>query len=303
MLPPISPAKISSWMVVGPHGKKEMSMNIGAVIQARVGSIRLPNKVLLSLPCGSEMTVLGQIIQRAKKINAVNNVIVATTDNSDDKVIESISDSFNVFCFKGDTNNVLSRYFCSAEQNRLDVIVRLTGDNPCIDPAIIDSALDIHIRENSDFTFTNKYPLGMNVEIISFKALKKAFLNASSDDEFEHVTPFFYANTDSFKTTVIEAPDRYKAPDIRLTLDMEADYSLLCAVYEYLYDQMNLFTIEDVIRLFNQKPWLGLINKKIVQKKIFNTLEEELSEAVILLDQQDLKRARDYLRTLLSQRA
>jgi len=133
------------------------------------------------------------------------------------------------------------------------------------------------------------------VEVVSFEALEKAWRNAKKDYEREHVTPYIYKNPYIFKINQVKAPEELYAPDIRVTLDTEEDYVLLCAVFDYLHPKNEYFNAYDIVNLFRKKPWLKLINKKVVQKRIFGTLSEELKEAVKILDLQDLKRARDFL--------
>jgi len=278
-------------MVKGPSSLGK----VGAVIQARTCSQRLPGKTLLSLPFDSSTSVLEQIVKRAERIKMVNEVIVATTNDKADDIIESVSNNLNVKCFRGDEHNVLSRFFCAAKKNSLDIVVRLTGDNPCIDCDIINSILDFHIREKNDYTTTKGYPVGLNTEIISFKALEKAVIESSTSFEREHITPYIYTNPDRFKISVERAEKEYHYPDIRLTLDTEEDYALLCTIFDYLYPQNEFFGTEEIIKLFRDKPWLRTINKNVVQKKIFDSLQQELEEAVRILDLQELKRAKELL--------
>lgn len=254
--------------------KGDPSIKIGAIVQARVNSTRLPNKVLLSLPYSSNTSVLDQVIGRAQKIEMVNEVIIATTNDKTDDAIELASNRLNVKCFRGDERNVLQRFFFAARQNGLDVIVRLTADNPCIDFDLINLISKLHVKEKNDYTATKSYPLGMNVEIVSFEAIKKAAIEASTSLEREHVTPYIYTNPDRFKISEKEVPKGCRYPDIRLTLDTEEDYALLCAVFDYLYPANKFFGMEDLIDLFKKKPWLRFINKKVLQKKMFNTLDE-----------------------------
>ena len=183
------------------------------------------------------------------------------------------------------------------------MIVRTTSDCPCIDAVITDLTIDDHINKMADYTansLVKTYPHGLDVEVFNFNALEKARKNATKDYEKEHVTPYINRNPQIFKINEIKAPQELYAPDIRVTLDTEEDYALLCTVFDYLYPKNKYFNAYDIVNLFNQKPWLKLINKKIIQKKIFNTLEEDLKEAVKILDLQDLNKARDFLKENLS---
>ncbi len=266
----------------------------GIIIQARVDSTRLPGKILFKLPFNSNFTVLEQVIKRCKNVNNLDEIIIATTNKENDNILEKITKFDGIRIFRGNECNVLERFYYAAETYKLNSIIRLTGDNPCIDPLLISTILENH-RNNVDYTKTEGYPIGLNVEVFNFNALEKAYKNANKDYEKEHVTPYINRNPDIFKINIVKAPKELYAPDIRITLDTEEDYALLCAVFDYLYPKNKYFNANDVVNLFKKKPWLKLINKKVVQKKIFNTLGEELEEAKRILDLQDLKRARDFI--------
>ncbi len=278
-------------------------MKIAAIIQARTTSTRLPGKVLKELPYNSGITCLEQVTRRLKKSIKLNAIIIATTKEKEDNEIVDIAKKENVKYFRGSKENVLSRYYFAAKENNIDLIVRITSDCPCIDAAITDLTIDDHINKMVDYT-TNSlirtYPHGLDAEVFNFNALEKAHKNATKDYEKEHVTPYINRNPKKFKINIVKAPQELYAPDIRITLDTEEDYALLCAVFDYLYPKNKYFNAYDMVNLFNKKPWLKLINKKIIQKKIFNTLEEELKEAVKILDLQDLNKARDFLKENLS---
>ena len=277
--------------------------NIGAIIQARISSTRVPGKILKELPYGSGITVLKQVVNRLKKSKKLNEIIIATTKEKEDNEIINIVKKENVKYFRGSMEDVLSRYYFAAKENNLDIIVRVTSDCPCIDADITDLTIDEHINKMVDYTtnsLVRTYPHGVDVEVFNFNALEKAHKNATKDYEKEHVTPYINRNPQIFKINIVKAPQELYAPDIRVTLDTEEDYALLCAVFDYLYPKNKYFNAHDIVNLFNQKPWLKLINKKVIQKKIFNTLKEELKEAVKILDLQDLNKARDFLKENLT---
>jgi len=276
--------------------------NIRAIIQARISSTRLPGKVLKKLPYASSITCLEQVIRRLKKSKRLNGIIIVTTKEKEDNEIIDIAKKGDIKYFRGSKENVLSRYYFAAKENNIDLIVRITSDCPCVDADITDLIIDDHINKIADYT-TNSlirtYPHGLDVEVFNFNALERAFKNAKEDYEKEHVTPYINRNPQIFKINEIKAPKELYAPDIRVTLDTEEDYTLLCAVFDYLYPKNEYFNTYDIVNLFKEKPWLKLINKKMIQKKIFNTLEEELKEAVKILDLQDLNKARDFIREYL----
>lgn len=275
-------------------------MNIVCIIQARSTSTRLPNKVLLNLPYNSNITVLEQDINRIRKSKYINKIVVATTINRTDDLIKEITLKIGVNCYRGSEDNVLERYYLSAKEYKADLIVRVTSDCPCIDWEIIDNIIKKHLEENNDYTsntLIRTFPHGVDGEIFTFKSLEEAYLNAKQKFEIEHVTPYIYkSNPQKFKIGVLEADEGQKAPDIRITLDTKEDYTLLCAVYDYLYDKNKYFTTRDIIKLFLEKKWLHNINNNIIQKKVCENLEEEIEESLDLLGKQDLNKAQMYLK-------
>ncbi|ADR18622.1 cytidylyltransferase domain-containing protein [Calditerrivibrio nitroreducens] len=278
-------------------------MKIGAIIQARVSSTRLPKKVLLNLPYESEITVLQQVIRRVFKSNKISDVVVATTTDYDDNVIVEYAEKENAKWFRGSKEDLLSRYYLAAKENKLDVIVRITSDCPCIDWEIIDLVIEHHISEKSDYTsntLKRTFPHGLDVEVLSFESLEKAYINAKESFEREHVCPYIYTtHKDEFKVCSVESSQHLSGDDIRITLDTEEDYALLCAVYDYLFFHNEYFKAIDIIKLFKQKPWLKLINKKVVQKKTFTNLNDEISEAIKVLKLQDLYNSANMLENII----
>lgn len=278
-------------------------MKIGAIIQARTSSTRLPGKVLKELPLASGITVLEQVIKRLKRSKKLNNIIVATTVEKEDARISNVAKKERVKCFRGSNEDVLSRYYFAAKEDGLDVIVRITSDCPCIDPEVTDLIIERHLQAKADYTsntIKRSYPHGLDAEVFNADILAKMHKAAKKDYEREHVTPYITRNPDIYKIKQVEAPSRLYAPDIRITLDTEEDYALLCAVFDYLYPGNKYFGAYAIIKLFKAKPWLKSINKKIMQKKIFETLKDELKEMGGLADLQDLKRAGDFIREYLS---
>lgn len=273
-------------------------MNIGVIVQARLSSARLPGKVLMDLPYGSGASVLEQVIRRLKKSKKIDTIIVATTTNLADCRIVDVAKKEKVDCFKGSENDVLSRYYLAAKKMKLDIIVRVTSDCPCIDSEIVDLLVIKHMKEKVDYTANSlekSYPHGLDAEVFNFSVLEQAYKNSKKDYEKEHVTPYIRMNPDIFRTLSIRAPADLIAPDIRITLDTEEDYSLLCCVFDQLHSRNRYFNAYDIVDLFKKKPWLKLINNKIAQKKIFDSAEDEIREAIQVLDLQGLNRSRDIL--------
>lgn len=274
-------------------------MKTAAIVQARTSSTRLPLKVLKELPYASGITVLQQVIRRLKKSEKLDNIIIATTIEAEDDEIIRIAEKEQVQYFRGSKDDVLSRYYLAAEQNNIDHIVRVTSDCPCIDPKVVDAIIEKHLGTNSDFTSNalhRTFPHGLDTEVISFETLRKVHLEAKQAFEREHVCPYIYkTNPKAFKICGFESSEKFFAPEIRITIDTEADYTLLCAVFDFLYFDNEYFDTEDIITLFQRKPWLKFINQNVRQKQMLDTLEQELGEAVRILELQGLKKARNFL--------
>ncbi|MEW6011594.1 MAG: glycosyltransferase family protein [Euryarchaeota archaeon] len=272
-------------------------MKIGAIVQARTSSTRLPEKVLKNLPYNSNITVLEQVIRRLKRSKMLDGIIIATTTDEDDKKIIDIAKKEKITCFRGSKENVLERYYLAAKENELDVVVRITSDCPCVDPDIVDLILKNHLKNSYDYTsntLIRTFPVGLDVEVINFKALKSCYDNAHTDLEKEHVTLYIHHNLSQFNTNNLISRETDMS-ELRITLDTEEDYALLCAIFDYLYDENELFKYNDIISLFKDKPWLRIINKKIMAKKSFKTMEDEFNEALHILEMQELNNAKKIL--------
>lgn len=276
-------------------------MKIGAIIQARTSSTRLPQKVLKPLPFNSKTNVLQQVIRRVSKSKLIDEIIIATTTHDEDEKIVEVAKKENIKFYKGSLENVLERYYDAALENSLDVVVRITSDCPCADANIIDEIIKKHIDSDADYTsntLTRGFPRGIDAEVINFSVLEKAYENATDKFEKEHVTPFIYkTHPEDFK--IVQYETKNDKSDIRITLDTPQDYALLCSVYDNLYDENKFFSLEDIIELFDNKPYLKDINSEITQKKVCNSLEEELAEVINLCKKQDLDRAKQYIEKII----
>ena len=275
-------------------------MTIGAIIQARMSSTRLPGKILKTLPYDSNITALEQVIRRMKRSKQIGEIIIATTTEKEDNEIVKIADKEGVRWFRGSENDLLARYHFALEETELDVIVAVTSDCPCIDAEIVDLVIEKHLSETADFTanwLTRTFPRGLEVEVFSFAALERSFHEAQSDLDKEHIPRYISTtNPGSFRIAQVCAPEELTAPDIRITLDTENDYALLCMLFDHFYSSDPFFFAREIVTLFREKPWLKLINKNSLQKKVFGTLAGEIVEVAKILDFYGLKRAKEFLK-------
>ena len=278
-----------------------MSKKIGVIIQARTGSTRLPEKVLLDLPCGSGIPVLQQVVSRCRRSKYASEIIVATTNNpSDDRIVELV-ERLKVKIFRGSETDVLERYYKAAKKYELDVVVRITADCPCVDAEIIDLLIEKHLDSGADYTsntLQRTFPHGLDVEIIEFRALEIAHYECKNPKMREHVTMYIYSNPQQFKCENVKAPAELTLPELRITLDDRRDYILLCSIYDYLYVTHRNFSWKEIIELVRQKPWLMEINKDVRQKRVFSSMKEEISEAIRYLKLQEFTGVAEILESL-----
>lgn len=243
-------------------------MKIGAIIQARMGSTRLSGKVMKVI---EGKTVLKHVIERVKQSHFIDVIIIATTIHDRDDVIEAEAIQCGVEVFRGSEDDVLSRYYYAAKNNNLDAIVRITSDCPLIDPKVLDEIIDYYQKNNNDIVsnagsdvMNRTYPRGLDTEVFSFKVLEKAFKNAVEKYQREHVTPYIYENSSS----IFYYKNNVDYSKYRWTLDTEEDFELLSKIYKHMYKGTHDFYMQDIVRLFEQKPELYDINSHIEQKKI-----------------------------------
>ncbi|MBS4537824.1 glycosyltransferase family protein [Clostridium sp. D2Q-11] len=240
-----------------------------AIIQARMGSSRLPGKVLLDI-CGK--SVLEHDILRIKQSKEIDQIIIATTESpNDDDIVKEVN-RLGIKVFRGSEEDVLSRYYHAAKENNGDIIVRITSDCPLIDPKIVDEIIKFY-KDNDYDIVTNggadlskrTYPRGLDTEVFTFKCLEEAYNNAQEKYQREHVTPYIYEN-DKYKKYFYMNDINYSK--YRWTLDTEEDFELIKEIYKYLYNDRHDFYLEDIVRLMKENKELININKDIEQKKI-----------------------------------
>lgn len=247
------------------QGSGVISLRIAVIIQARMESTRLPQKVLMNL-CGKP--VLWHIINRVKYSNKIDDVIVATSDHKSDDEIEKFALSYNIKCFRGSHNNVLERYYKCASHYKADIIVRLTGDNALVDFNIIDEGIGYFKKTNADYMYYREgLPLGMAVEIFKFKTLKEAYENATDKECLEHVTPYMSKNPDRFNSLRVKCIGDDNS-DLRWTMDTEEDYKLIKDIYEALYKEGKVFSYDEVLEEYKDHDNWREMNTNIRQIEI-----------------------------------
>lgn len=241
-------------------------MKVVCLVQARVGSTRLPGKVLKEI-CGK--SVLHHEINRLKKCKEINEIVIATTNNAKDDEIVNEAKKLAVKYFRGSENDVLSRFYYAAKENNADIVVRVTSDCPCIDFEILDKMLLYFKEKQVDYlsnTIKRTYPRGYDIEIFTFSSLEKSYINAKKEYEREHVTPYIYDKTNNFLKLSFENKEDYSK--YRVTLDTIEDFIVIKNIFENLYYKNPYFKLNDVVQYLNNNLHIADINKHIEQKKL-----------------------------------
>lgn len=242
--------------------KGEGLMNrIIAIIQARVGSTRLPNKVLLDL---EGKTVLEHVINRVSKSKLVSETAVATTVLEEDLKIVNLCSGKGVRVYCGSEDDVLDRFYEAARLFGADHIVRVTADCPLIDYKVIDDVLSLHLNNKSEYTsniIEETFPDGEDIEVLTFEVLKRIWQDAKLSSEREHVTPYIRKRPGIFKLSNLACGKDLS--EKRWTLDEERDYNFIKIIYNALYKKNKFFGIKEILEFLKAHPEYEKINSRI----------------------------------------
>jgi len=221
---------------------------IGIIIQARMGSNRLPGKVLKKI---GNKTLLEHIFYRLSFLKTSVKVILATSINPENDIIESFCSENNITCYRGSENNVLERYYLCAKKYNFEHIIRLTADNPFTDIEELDNLINLHLETKSDYShsFTN-LPKGVGAEIFTFKTLEKSCIEGKEPHHLEHVNEYILENLDLFKITVLNVPKEKNKPEISLTIDTLEDYKKACFLVNK--SENEFINIKELVQLLMQ---------------------------------------------------
>jgi len=249
-------------------------MKFIAIIQARCGSSRLPGKILIDI-CGKP--VLQRVIERVQKSKYVEEVIVATSITHDNLPVMALCANLGVRVFAGAEHDVLDRYYQVAKLLMPEYIVRVTADCPCYDWDILDAAIDaMHLETDYLCSSNETLPDGLDIEIMKFSVLEKAWNEAKLSSEREHVTLFIHNNSKDFVIQKLDSPCGNNG-HIRLTLDEDSDLLLIRQVYERLHEAKNHdFLTTDILQLLESHPDLLKINEHITRNEgLLKSLQDD----------------------------
>ena len=228
-----------------------MHEKVGVIVQARLGSERLPGKVLLQA-CNKPFLEL--LLER---LSGLNPIVATTTQDRDIPLVE-LCEKLRVPVYRGSEPDVLERTYRAAKEHGLKTIIRITSDCPLADPEMISNYLQQIEEEDVDYltnTLERTFPRGMDIEIFSFKALEAAWKEAVEPYDREHVTPYIRRHWGRFKPFSVKQSE--DASSIRLTLDTPDDYKLLKAIFEELYPKKKDFDYQDILHVFKEHPdWI-----------------------------------------------
>ncbi len=239
-------------------------MNIVTVIQARTGSSRLPNKILMPL---AGKSLLERLVERVQWSELTGKIIIATTEEKSDDIVQKICNENNYLIYRGSTEDLLDRHYQAAKILNADAVVKIPSDCPLIDYRIIDKVIDYFIKNSDKFDFVSNlhpatYPDGNDVEIMHFSVLEKAWKEATKNFEREHTTPFIWENPDKFRIGNVEWETGLNySMSHRFTIDYPEDYEFIKRVYDELYYKNPKFSLDDILKLLEENPEIRKINE------------------------------------------
>ncbi len=242
-------------------------MRTVAIVQARMGSTRLPGKVMMDL-AGEPM--LARVINRVRRATMLHEVVVATSTQPGDNVIVELSVKRGWPCFRGSEDDVLDRYYQAAIHHQADVVVRITADCPLIDPEVVDWVVG-QFSEKSPLAYASNttippvtFPTGQDVEVMSFEALQRAWREDEDPAWREHVTPYIHLHPEKFK--LLGVVGQIDHSHLRLSVDTPEDMALMRLIYGHFGH--DLFSWQDVLAVLAEHPeWLE-INRNVQQKTL-----------------------------------
>lgn len=241
-------------------------MRVVVVVQARTGSTRLPNKILLPL---AGAPLLLRMLERVSAAQTPFTLVVATTMDSSDDPVRTLCERAGYHCYSGHPTDLLDRHYRAAQAYQADVVVKIPSDCPLIDPSVIDRVLQFYLDHRTEFDFVSNlhpatYPDGNDVEVMPFDVLQTAWREATKDFEREHTTPFIWERPERFRigNVVWETGLNYSMSH-RWTIDYPEDYEFIKRVYDELWNERSpIFSLNDILTLLEKKPELAAINAR-----------------------------------------
>jgi len=241
---------------------------IGAIIEARMRSTRLPGKVLLE---AAGKPFLHHMIERVSRVREIDTIVIATTDDPSCDPIEALGEKIGTAVFRGSEDDVMARVLGAAKTEDIDVIVELTGDCPLIDPLIISDVINAFTSGAADYAaniFESGYPLGMEAQVFPRRVLADAASRTDRPNDHEHVSLYIYQHPETYRIQKVGARENLLAPEQRLTLDTPEDLKVISSVFEALYPSNPEFGLTDMLSFLANNPAIATHNQNIVQNTV-----------------------------------
>ena len=240
-----------------------MSKNIITAIQARPASQRLPKKVLMPL-CGKPLLIM--MVERIQRAKLAGTIVIATSDLSQDDIIEDLCAAEGIRCFRGDHADLLDRHYKLAVEYQADALVKIPSDCPLVDPLVIDHVIGHYLDHFPDFDYVSNlhpasWPDGNDVEIMSMDTLKTAWEKSNRDFEREHTTPYIWENPSIFRIGNVTWQMGDFSASHRWTIDYPEDYHFIRAVFDRLYPDNPEFKLEDILFLLEEHSEIRALNQ------------------------------------------
>ena len=266
------PQSLSAQQLVGRRLRRDLnkdslvSLNdirqkVGIIVVARVTSTRLPNKATCKILGKESLAVL---LQRMKRVKNSDEIILATSKDKSDDILEEIANKEEVKFFRGSLDDVALRYYEAAKQYKLDQIVRITGDAILCDEVMLDKAIVSQISKGSDVTFIKNMPYGTAKEVFSFRTIEAVAKNAEKSENTEYLE-WYLENSRNFKVNYIKS-DYVFNKSIRLTLDYKEDLVLFNKIFDHFKNKIDQFTLKDVLFFLKKNPKIIKINNHLKPK-------------------------------------
>ena len=251
---------------------RRLKTMIGCIIQARMSSTRLPGKTMKKI--NGKIPMLKFQLDQLKFSKCIDKIIIATTTLEPDSQIVNFCETNNSEYFRGKSNDVLDRYYQCAKKFNFPIIVRITSDNPLIDPKIVDDVISKFVNSTCDYMATEDpktYPLGFGVEVFNFQSIERAWKEAKLPSEREHVTPYLIKNKSLFKHC--NCSYEKNLSHIRCTVDTDYDFKLIEEIISKI--DVRPIHLSDVLELFTKEPHLLEINKHVKHDGYERSLKED----------------------------
>jgi spore coat polysaccharide biosynthesis protein SpsF len=240
---------------------------IGATIEVRMGSTRLPGKALAPVLGKAMLEIL---IERLRRVPSLDKVVVATTVNPADDAIAALAGRLGVSCFRGSEDDVLGRVLGAAAANGIDLVVQTTGDNPVLDPAVIEACIKDFLAGDADYVASNlkaTWPDGMDVAVFPRRLLEESAAATQDQSDREHVTQYI-KRSGRYRLRNLPAPAEFHQPDLVLTLDTADDLAVLTALVEAVMPAAPAFGLTEICAFFAAHPEIKAINAEVARKYV-----------------------------------